>query len=310
MKREAKNQKKKSIFIRFKNFIKYHNAFSISFMIVFVGLSVVFAANPDLRDGIVSSQETVKSIDNSYILAANLDNYDFGLKITGITEDADNYYIIYTYKTIYIKDYVWQDIQKEKTLTVSKLDLDDKDLGLHVAEELSEVINYDLTYLKEVQILEKEKGLTQKVVATEYSGLIGKFLNSEEKVFPGYTPVIQEKIANRQEVVGEYNPAPAKESTNEEIINQIEEILKLQENHGQGQPTPTPEITPEPTLEPTPSTEPGGGSPSEPTLSPTSTPGPTSTPEPTPTLELTPEPTPTPTPEPTPTPTLEPTPTP
>jgi len=43
--------------------------------------------------------------------------------------------------------------------------LGQKDLGFYVTEELSEVADYQLSYLKEVQKIEKEKGL-QKLVAS------------------------------------------------------------------------------------------------------------------------------------------------
>ena len=174
------------------NFIKYHNAFSIGFMIVFVGFSAAFAASPDLRDVLVSSQDSVRSIDNSYISTADLDNLNFNLQITDITEDGENYYIVYNYRTIAIQDYVWQEVQKEKSLTVSKKALGDKDLGLYVAEQLGQNIDNELSYLKEVQTIEKEKGLTPKIVATQYAGLIGKLLEPKEKVFEDYQPVVQE----------------------------------------------------------------------------------------------------------------------
>jgi hypothetical protein len=213
------------------NFIKYHNAFTIGFMIVFIGFSVSLAVSPEMRENFISSQEVVRSVDNSYILAVDLDNFNFGLQITGITESADNYYITYTYKTIVIQDYVWQVVDREKTLTVSKAVLGGKDLGLHVAEELGELINFELSFLKEVQQLEREKGLTQKIVATHYSGLIGRFLEPKEKVFPGYTPVVQEiEPVVSEPVVSEPIPEPAPEPTPE--------------------PAPVPEPAPEPTTEP------------------------------------------------------------
>jgi hypothetical protein len=236
-------------------FIKYHNAFTIGFMIVFIGFSVSLAVSPEMRENFVSSQEVVHSIDNSYILAADLDNFNFGLQITAITEDADNYYVTYTYKTIAIQDYVWQEVAREKTLTFSRAVLGGKDLGLHVAEELSELINFELSFLKEVQQSEREKGLTQKIIATHYSGLIGRFLEPEEKVFPGYTPVVQEIVL----------PIVQEELVIEEIINQkVQELIpeptlttpteKLPEESAPTfeqvpepvAPEPTPELAPAP----------------------------------------------------------------
>ena len=180
------------MFSKIINFIKYHNAFSIGFMLVFVGFNVSLAASEDLRDNFISSQNSVQSVDNSYILAVDLDNLNFDLQIKEITEDAEKYYVVYNYRTVAVADYVWQDVNKEKILTVSRAALDGRDLGLYVAEELGENIDYELSYLKEAQALEKKKGLTQKIATTEYAGLVGKFLSPEEKVFPGYEPVVVE----------------------------------------------------------------------------------------------------------------------
>lgn len=178
------------MFQKIINFIKYHNAFAIIFMIIFVGFSLSLAASPEFRENFISSEETVRSVDNSGIIAADLENFDFGLQIKTVTEDAKNYYITYTYKTYAIQDYIWQEVEKEKILTVSKEALSNRDLGLYIAEELGEVIDYELAYLKEVQKSEKENGLTQKIATIQYAGLIGRFLSPKEKVFPGYEPVV------------------------------------------------------------------------------------------------------------------------
>ncbi|MBT9171430.1 MAG: hypothetical protein DDT18_01806 [Actinobacteria bacterium] len=242
---------KKSKFLdSLTGFIKYHNAFAIGVSLIFVFTVGAFAASPDFRENFISSQETVRSVDNSYVLTADLDNFSFGLKITGITEDPKNYYITYTYKTIAIQDYVWQEVEKENTLTVSKPVLGDRDLGLYVAEELGEVIDYELSYLKEVQQIEKEKGLTQKIVATQYAGLIGRFLNPKEKVFEGYQPVVQpeEVVSQPQEGVAlqagtgsEENLAPQPVTqqmpVDRELIRQlVQEILAQQRTQPAEQP--------------------------------------------------------------------------
>ncbi len=224
----------KSIFQKIINFIKYHNAFTIGFMIVFIGFSTALAVSPDLReditDAFVSEEQTVQSIDNNYILTADLDNFNFNLQIKNITEDQKNYYVIYAYKTIAIEDHTWQELEKEKTLTVSKQALGDKDLGIYIAEELGEVIDYTLAYLKEVQTIETEKGLTQKIVTTQYAGLIGVFLNPKEKIFPGYEPVVKPP-----------EPVDSASSPQESIAYESESI----------QEQVTEQLTTEPVLEPT-----------------------------------------------------------
>ena len=176
------------------NFIKYNNAFTIVLMVFFLGFGVSFAANPDARESVYASEQTVVSIDNSSVVSADLDNFNFNLRISAITEDEKNYYAAYSYQTLAIEDGFWQNKTIEKTLTVSKEALDGRDLGLFVAKELGENINYELSYLKRVQKLEKEKGESQKMVTTEYSGLIGKLLDPKEKVIEGYVPVISEPV--------------------------------------------------------------------------------------------------------------------
>ena len=76
-------------------------------MFIFVGAGVSFAASPELRQGVLAQNEMVRSIDNSYVINTNFDNYDMGLKIQSVTEDADVYYIDYIYNVVEAKDYVW-----------------------------------------------------------------------------------------------------------------------------------------------------------------------------------------------------------
>ena len=176
------------------NFVKYNNAFTIIFVVCFFGFGITYAANPDVRESVYASEDTVVSIDNTLIVSTNLDNFNFNLRISSVIEDEKNYYAVYSYQTLAIEDGAWQSKLIEKTLTVSKEALEGRDLGLYVAEELGENINYELSYLKKVQKLEREKGGSQKVVTTEYSGLIGKLLDPKEKVMEGYSPVIPESV--------------------------------------------------------------------------------------------------------------------
>lgn len=311
-------------------FVKYNNSFSIGISLILVLTSGAFAASPDLRENIISSRETVRSVDNSGVISADLGKFNFGLRIKSIAEDAKNYYIVYAYKTLAIKDYVWQEVEKENTPIVSKEDLNGRDLGLYIAEQLGQVIDSESAYLKETQQIEKEKGVTQKIVTTQYAGLIGKFLSPEEKVFEGYAPVVpEEAIAVHPQVVGEYDPFSAAapqggisqggnigaEQTNtqqpqapvdRDLIRQlVREILAQQPtpipspSAAAGAATPSPTPSPAPTAIPvpaaTPSPTPSPDVPSAPDITPTPTPDAT----PTPTPDATPTPTPTPSPTPT-----------
>lgn len=177
---------------RFLYFAKYNNAFTIIVFICFFSFGLSFAASDTVRDSVYSSTDTVVSVDNHLILNTDLDSFNFNLRITSIAEDGKNYYAAYSYQTLAVVDGVWQSSPVEKVLTVNKEALGGKDLGLFLAKELGDNVSYELSYLKRTQKLEKEKGESQKVVTTEYSGLIGKLLDPKEQVIEGYNPVIPE----------------------------------------------------------------------------------------------------------------------
>src|SRR3989344_1149435 len=208
------------------NFIKYNNTFTIIFVLVFFSFGISFAASSDLRDSVYSSEETAVSVDNSLIVSADLDNFSFNLRINSIIEDEKNYYATYSYQTLTIENSIWQSKEIEKTITVNKEALEGKDFGLHLAKELGENINYELSYLKRVQKIEREKGESQKIVTVEYSGLIGKFLDPREKVIEGYDPVIPEIVpetpvnieTNPEDVIVSTPYTEQEEDTTTEII--------------------------------------------------------------------------------------------
>ncbi len=136
------------------------------------------------------------------------------------------------------------------------------------------MINHQLSYLKEVQRLEKQKGASQKVVAIEYAGLVGKFLSPKEKTFPGYEPVIPEEtpqtaaappvnLSPTETAVSGSQPLSAgvvsPEMVAVQIINNralIEEIVQkavkeyLEKQQNQATETPAPTESPLPSPEP------------------------------------------------------------
>jgi len=248
------------MYTRVLNFIKYNNAFTILLVLFFLGFGISFAAEPAVRDSILSSQETVISVDNSYLLSTDLNSYNFDLKISSITEDEKNYYATYSYQTIQIIDSVWQNKQIEKTLTVSKEVLEGKDLGLYLAKQLGENITFELSYLQKVQQQEKEKGESQKIITTEYSGLIGKLLDTKQEVIEGYNPVIPEIVPevpvtveeNPQEVIvsTQYPEPPAEVALPQTTLSTTGEQTPSN-TEGQTETTPVPSqeevITPEST---------------------------------------------------------------
>ena len=159
------------MFQKFVNFIKYNNIAAIIISLVFGSVTASFAASPALRSSVYSSIDSIKSIDNHAIVSADLFNFNFDLKITSVTNDSINYFVSYSFKTLAIKDDVWQIVDMVRVLIVNKEDLGKNDLGIFAAKQLSDVINYELDFLKRTQKNEKDKGTTNKVITTEYSGL-------------------------------------------------------------------------------------------------------------------------------------------
>ena len=173
-------------------FLQYNNAVPIVLSVLVLGGGSVFAATDPAA--LLSKQQTVMSVDNTYIATKDLSAWSPVVNITAVTEDSDNYYVTYALSTIDVKDYVWQDVVKNNSITVSKADLGNRDLGLYVTDLLKNVVDNESSYLAQVQ--EKEKAsITQKMVATAYGGLIGKFLNDSTETLPGYEPVIPLPVA-------------------------------------------------------------------------------------------------------------------
>lgn len=203
---------------KFSSFLRYNNAVPVSISLLLLSVSGALAASPDLRsdlaEGIVTTQTNTLSIDNSYIVSVNLETYTPSIQITNVTEDDTSYYIDYTLGTIDLDGGAWRDVTKKKELVVAKEALHGKDLGLYATGQLAEVGSQELARLRETQKIEKGNGVTEQVVATTYSGLIGKFLDSKEEVLPGYTPVIPEPTPSESSpATEESSPTPAVSSS-------------------------------------------------------------------------------------------------
>ncbi len=174
------------------NFIKYHNAFSLALILVLFGGGAIFAASPDVRSAVLGKEVvSLQGIDNSRIINADLENFDFQVKIDNVTEDTANYYVDYSFRTIGVEGNEWQTITRNAKMTVSKESLAGQDLGLYVQAQLANIAQNELAYLEQAQAAEKEKGLTQIVRTTDYTGLIGLVLDTKNQILPGYEPVVK-----------------------------------------------------------------------------------------------------------------------
>ncbi len=232
------------------HFITYNNAIPIALSLLLISSGAVFAASPEARKTIISEETKIRSVDNSYILSLNIENHNPTLRIVGIEEDTDLYYVSYTYNRVAIDNYVWKEVPTTDTLTVSKKALGGRDLGIYVAEEIGEILNKQEQYLTEVQQIEKGKGVTKKVATIEYSGLVGKMLRPKEEEFEGYVPVIPEKkltataTENQQDQVsgiGSQNQIASNTPNKEEIRQIVQETVAeiLAQKEGDTQPSPS-----------------------------------------------------------------------
>jgi hypothetical protein len=166
------------------DFIKYNNAAIIIFSVVFIFGAGVFAAEPD---AIGKKQTRVEGIDNTLLLAVDLENHDFGFKIEKIESDEKYYYATFTYLDISAINNAWQYGTRERTIKVTK-NLKE-DLGGFLAGELGEIKDKRLKELREAKESAIKDGEEKRIEVTEYTGLIGKTMDLAGDVFPGYEPV-------------------------------------------------------------------------------------------------------------------------
>ncbi len=245
----------------FKQFVFYNNTIPIAFGILFLGAGATFAASEDAREVVVQETQRVVSTDNSYLLDTTITDATVDITIKGVTEDADSYYVEYDLASIELKDAVWQPTTRTLTLTVSKDSVVSRDLGLYAEEELAEVHGAEVRQLKEIQKQERASGVTYKALATEYSGLVGQFLDPSQEVFPGYNPLIDPQVG--------VPLSKDQERAHEAVRRLIEEEREKREREqavpdGPSQDEspsgnteePSPESTPEPAPEPAPEAPP------------------------------------------------------
>ncbi len=225
----------------FLNLVKYNNAFTVIVIVCFLSFGVTFAASAKAREVVYSAEEILVSSDNSEIISADLEDFDFRVQVGEVTEDENKYYVEYTYDTLAVENGEWKPVEVQKTLSVRKTALEGKDLGLYVAKELGENMDYELSYLGKVQKLEKERGESEKVVVTEYSGLVGKLLNTKDKIFEGYRPVVVPVKEKLKLDIPYVPPIPPEEPIKEE---EEEEEVDPDQTPKVDPPTPTGTTTP------------------------------------------------------------------
>jgi len=166
------------------HFIKYNNATVIILAIILILGGGALAAGPE---AIGQKQTSVQGIDNTLLLAADLDNFNMDFKIEKIEQDEQYYYVIYSYLDLVVLTNAWQYQLNSKMQKISrKLK---QDLGEYLVGFLAKHQEARTRQLKQEKHLAELSGAQTRTEVTEYSGLIGKTLNLASKAFPDYEPV-------------------------------------------------------------------------------------------------------------------------
>lgn len=223
------------MFKKILHFIQYHNFANLALVALFVvSAGTAFAATDEgvrqaVADVVIKETQTIVQIDNNILVNTNLEDFDAELQILGVEEDDYAYYVDYQFNTLALDDGYWQETTKKDKITIDKEVLAGGDLGLFLAEELGELTTQELRFLKEAQIAERKKGAKKKKVATEYSGLIGKLLDTKEETFDGYDRVIEEPEKQEEQIVAEPTQPQnviqedTKQVENDEVQKTVEE---------------------------------------------------------------------------------------
>ena len=166
------------------HFIKYNNATVIILAIILILGGGALAAGPE---AIGQKQTSVQGIDNTLLLAADLDNFNMDFKIEKIEQDEQYYYVIYSYLDLVVLTNAWQYQLNSQTRKISKKLK--QDLGEYLVGFLVKHQEARTRQLKQEKHLAELSGAQTRTEVTEYSGLIGKTLNLASKAFPDYEPV-------------------------------------------------------------------------------------------------------------------------
>lgn len=188
------------------HFIKYNNATVIILALVVILGGGVLAAGPE---GLGEKQTSVEGLDNTVLLAADLDKFGMDFKIEKIEGDEKYYYATYSFLDLVFENNVWEYQLRERTQKVSMSIKED--LGKYLEAFLNKHYESRLRALKKAKGEALAEGPRQRMEVTEYSGLIGRTLDLASRVFPGYEPVKKREL-----------PAPVLEPAADETVASAE----------------------------------------------------------------------------------------
>ncbi|MFH0956195.1 MAG: hypothetical protein V1801_03245 [Candidatus Falkowbacteria bacterium] len=171
------------------DFIKYNNATVIILAIVLILGGGALAAGPE---NIGQKQTSLEGLDNTALLAIDLDTFNMDFKIENIQADDQYYYVTYSYLDLVVLDSAWQYQLSQKTQKVSKKIKED--VGIYMAKFMAKHYEARMRELKQEKSLAQSAGAQKRVEVTEYSGLIGRTLDLASVIFPGYEPVVKNEL--------------------------------------------------------------------------------------------------------------------
>ena len=180
------NETKKGRADTLADFIKYNNAVPITLGLLFFATTGAFAASPEVRDAVYSTNSVVVSADTSYLESVNLEKYPFSMKVTSVTEDNEYYYVTYEFLTIEPVDAVWKSATRKNVLRVAKALLRNGELKTYVESELAQVRWQEINTLSAQQEEMRKQEGTKKVVVTTHSGLVGSLIKPTQEEVPQY----------------------------------------------------------------------------------------------------------------------------
>lgn len=197
------------------HFIKYNNAAVIILAVALILGGGALAAGPE---NIGQKQTRVEGVDNTALLAADLENFNMDFKIESIEQDEKYYYAAYSYLDLVVSDGAWQYQLNSKIQKISKKNK--RDIGEYMAKFLAKHHEARTRELKFAKKQAESQGEQKRVEVTEYSGLVGKTLDLAAAIFPGYEPVVKRELPTPDFNIPSYNSPETPEIDNlEQVYN-------------------------------------------------------------------------------------------
>lgn len=165
------------------DFIKYNNAFPLIVSVVLLGTGAAFASSPEFRQAVFAPADTdqpivPKKTDTKQLVAEDIAHFDLKLRIDAITEDTAAYHAAYSYQTLAVEAGEWRSVRKTGKMDVPKQLLGKRDFGTYLAEQIGQVIDREVAYLREAQASVRVAAAPK--ASSRYAGLVGQPVKKPE----------------------------------------------------------------------------------------------------------------------------------